>query len=510
MNIDTILTILVVLLIIFVPVVIYAIQRLGVGSGEIKIFDNIQQKSAELEADLIENLHKNKDNAECINDIKSKSVEIEKLLVDTAQLKFELIQKHNIDRIKLILTIFTVIVTLIAALSTYRNYLSMSDKDRKESLDKQFIDLSQKVASPNENEVEIAIITFPRFAIPHISKYQKAPEFKEYYNNYDDFLFDFTQKYPYVTESTTIILNVLGKKAVKRAMDSCKLHNPYSSCENLEEIYKYFKPPQFTGSVFSNTIINSLNSITNSTLQNKIVLKDEVNNPKYSFKRDKISAVDLRKKDFRGTYLRNADLEGINGEGVKFSFANLSGVDLDHSYLKDSELVDTVFRFASLKHCFLVDSLAKGADFTGANLEDSDFRNAILIEANFRDTYIASTKFNNAIIYKAKFLGKPFENNDKTIDELIEIESFQPIDRANFKNVKFSKDKNLPDFNDAIVDRENYDNLDFLNKNYKYKELTETDILKSDYVYTVEKYLINELKRNKKMGKLEKINKIYT
>lgn len=507
MNVDLILIVLVILLIIIVSIIIFAIQRIGVGESDVKIFDDIQKKSAELEADLIEDLHKRKDEAECINDIRAKSVEIEKLLIDTAQLKYELLQKHNIDRIKLFLTILTVLATGIAAVSTYINYLGMYNKDQKEDLDRQFIELSQKVASPNENEVEIAIITFPRFALP---PEKKKVKFRRKYNNYDDFLSDFTLKYPYVIESTTIILNVLEKRAVKRAQRNCKTHNPHGECKNLEELYTYFNPPPFTGSVFSNTIISSLNAITKSTLQNCVLLKDETDDPLYSFKRDKISAIDLSKKDFRGAYLRNVNFEGINGCRVKFSFANLSGADLDHAYLRDSELVNTVFRFASLKHCFLVGSLAKGADFTGTNLEDSNFSEAVLIEANFRNAYIANTKFNKAIIYKAKFLGKSFENNNKSLDELIKIETFQPVDRANFKNVRFDEKGKLPDFDGAIVDRENYEKLDFLSKNYKYKEIKETDILKSNYIYAVENYLINELKRNKKMGKLEKINKLHT
>lgn len=510
MNVELvlrILIILVILLILVVAVIIGAIQRLGIGESDVKIFDDIQKKSAELEEDLIEDLHKRKGKAECIKDIRSKSVEIEKLLVDTAQLKYEMLQKHNIDRIKLYLTILTVLATGIAAVSTYVNYLQMYNIDQKEDLDKQFIELSQKVASPNQNEAEIAIITFPRFALP---SEKKKIRFKRKYDSYDDFLSDFTQKYPYVTESTTIILNVLEKRAVDRAKRKCKVKSPHNSCEKIEEIYPYFNPPQFTGSVFSNTIISSLNSITKSTLQEGIILKDEADNKLYPFKREKISAVDLSEKDFRGAYLRNVDLEGINGKSVKLSFANLSGADLDHSYLGNSELVDTVFRFAHLNHCYLVDSLAKGADFTGAELENSDLRKAVLIGANFRNSYIANAKFNDAIIYKANFLGLPFENNNLSINDLIKLEAIKPVDCANFKKVRLQKDtktdnENLPDFDGAIVDRKNYDNLDFLNKNYNYHSLEENDIKKADYSYSIEKYLINELKKGEKMGKLGKI-----
>lgn len=515
MSINIVLVILTLLLIIFVLIIIYAIQRLGVGESEIKIFDEIQKKSAELESDLIEDLHKRKDEAECINDIKSRSVEIEKLLVDTAQLKYEMIQKHNIDRIKLSLTILTAIATGIAAVSTYSNYLVMSDKDRKEGLDKQFIELAQKVASKNDKEAEIAIITFPRFALPYISEYRKySPKFKKHYKNYDAFLVDFTQKYPYVVESTTIILNTLEERAIRKAKEKCRIENPTGRCESIEEFYPYFSPPQFTGSIFSDTIINSLNAITKNTLQNCITLKDEVGNPEYSFKREKISAVNLSGKDFRGAYLRNVNFEGINGKCVKFCYANLSGADLDHSYLGSALLVNTVFRFASLKHCYLVDSLAKGADFTGADLEDSDFRKSILIQAIFRDACIANAKFNDTVIYKANFLGLPSKDNNSSIDKLIKLEAFTPVDKSNFKDVRLQENldykavnEKLPDFDGAIVDIKNYTDLDFLNNNYTYKELKKDDISKiskkNGYSYSIEKYLQNELK-SEKIGILKK------
>lgn len=508
-NIDLILTILIFGLIIFIPLVFYAIHRLGIGQNEIKLFDDIEKESAQLEADLIANLNQNKNNVGHENDIQNKCVEIEKLLVDTAQLKFELIQKHNIDRIKLILTIFTVITTMIAALSTYKNYLGAADKERKSSLDNQFIELSQRVASANENEKEIAIIAFPRFALPNISRYQASSEIKKEYKDYDAFMFDFMRKYPYVAESTTIILNELEKKSVERARKQCKMHNASDDCEHIEDLYDYFEA-SFGGSVYANTIISSLNLITNETLQSDVVLN---NGPNGKLKRERISAIDLRKKDFRGAYLRNADLEGMNGESVKFSFANLSGANLNYSYLRSAEIANANFRFASLRKSCLVASLVKGVDFTGANFEGADLRNSVLIESIFRNAFIANAKFSKTILYNAKFSGEKFKDMDKSIDELIKMDAITPLDCANFKdvrceiNAKCTNDsEKLPEFDGAIIDANNYSKLDFLNINYDYDELKKADIMNLGCVYAVKIYLINELNKNKKMGRLVKKN----
>lgn len=499
---DTMILILVIILVIFILGIIYIIYRLGVGSNEIKLFDDIENKSA----DLIADLYKNKDDSDYINNLKAKSVEIEKLLVDTAQFKFELIQKHNIDRVKLVLTIFAVIVTIIGALSTYKNYLSMSAKDRKENLDKQFIELTQKISSDNEESKEIAIITLPRFAIPYISKYQKTPKFDKEYDNYDTFLSDFIQKYPYVSESNAIIVNELERIAIKRTKKKCKTNNNFNNCESIEELYDYFSPP-FTGTIYSNSIISSLSSITKNTLQKDIILKSEVKDI-YPYKRERISAVDLREKDFRGSYLRNVNFEGGNCERVNFSFANLSGANLNHSYLKNAVIVDTNLRYANLVHSFLASSFIKGADFTGSNLEGADFRNAVLIECIFRNASMVNTKFNNALIYKSKFFGEPFKISKKSLDELIKINSITPKASANFLDVRIgNKIETLPDFNNAIIDYENYTKLDFLNQNYTSKIITEKEIVGVGYNYAVKNYLIHEIKDGQKILRLKKIDK---
>ncbi len=189
-------------------------------------------------------------------------------------------------------------------------------------------------------------------------------------------------------------------------------------------------------------------------------------------------------------------------KGAKMSFANLSCANLNNSFLKNSTFVDTNFRGANLQYASLIASQSKGADFTGANLEGADLSYTVLIEAKFRNAYIPNTKFKESIIYNAKFLGKPIKWENKSIDELIKEESTLPVAFMNFQDARTGE--NLSDFEGAIVDYDNYSKLSFLKNNYTYKELNESDILKSGYVYAVKNYLINELKKGNKVGKLIK------
>lgn len=506
-NINILLTVLISLLFILIPLVIYAIHRLGIGPNEIKLIEDIEKKGTEIDSELKAEVNNKKNTSKGRNYSNSKCIEIEKLLIDTAQLKFQVTHKHNIDRLKLVLTIFTVVTTLIATLTTFNNYVAMSNKDRKANLDEQFVKMAQIVASENENEREIAIIAFPRFALPSISQNEKFPELKKEYESYDDFIFDFMQKYPYVVESTSIIINELEKKAFKNAEKLCKADNIHNNCKTTKDLYDYFRQP-FTGTVYLNTIINSLNLITNETLQKNIIIKDEAGK---SLVRNRISGIDLRKKYLYGAYFRNVNFQGMNAKNVKFISANLSNANLSYSYLEKAEIVNTNFRFANLSNACLVNSLVNRNDFTGANLAGADFTSTLCTNSIFRNANIANAKFNNAVLYDAKFLGDNLKIVNKPIDELVKLDAITPSDNSNYENARCGinerctqNSKNLPDFNGAIIDLNNYQNIDFINGNYYYKELNKTDILNSNYEYAIRIYLVNEKTHGKKIGVLKK------
>ena len=75
----------------------------------------------------------------------------------------------------------------------------------------------------------------------------------------------------------------------------------------------------------------------------------------------------------------------MKGEDSLLKGANLSGANLDKAELHDANLEGINLSGASLRHAGLISANLKGADLSGTDLEEAGLNNAILIDANLND-----------------------------------------------------------------------------------------------------------------------------
>jgi Pentapeptide repeats (8 copies) len=78
------------------------------------------------------------------------------------------------------------------------------------------------------------------------------------------------------------------------------------------------------------------------------------------------------------------DFIDIDINGVNFTGAILSGIDLQCSRLIDANLPDTDLRGADLQYTFLVNANLEGANLQGANLKRANLQGANLKNANLK------------------------------------------------------------------------------------------------------------------------------
>lgn len=136
-------------------------------------------------------------------------------------------------------------------------------------------------------------------------------------------------------------------------------------------------------------------------------------------KKADLSGADLRKAQLKGTQLNNADLSNAKLNGADLRGADLSNAKLDGTDFKGclyNEKTKFPLHFtrhhhsmylisaktdlsnADLSGCYVYD-----ADLKGANLKNANFTGADLRKANFRDANLRGTNFKDANLSGAKF-----------------------------------------------------------------------------------------------------------
>ena len=87
---------------------------------------------------------------------------------------------------------------------------------------------------------------------------------------------------------------------------------------------------------------------------------------------------DLSKSSIAGAVVRDADLSGVDLHGTVLTLSDLKGSNLEGIDLTDT-LSDRVnFQKTNLKNAVLVNMIASGSSFAGANIEGADFTYAVL------------------------------------------------------------------------------------------------------------------------------------
>ncbi len=145
----------------------------------------------------------------------------------------------------------------------------------------------------------------------------------------------------------------------------------------------------------------------------------------------------LSRRNFSATDLRNADLTGISVHDGKFNASDLrgtdfSGSDLTNSSFKFSALNGARFDGANLSRAKFLTSDMKRASFTGCILDNTDFRGAILSGVSFDNLTLTGTIFDQTMLN-----GTTFRN-------------------AILRNVSFNTDVRKAVFDDAKMDKLTY------------------------------------------------------
>ena len=145
----------------------------------------------------------------------------------------------------------------------------------------------------------------------------------------------------------------------------------------------------------------------------------------------------LVRKNFSASDLRNADLTGIavhDGKfnGSDFRGTDFSGSDLTNSSFKWSDLINARFDGANLSGAKFLTSDLRNASFNGCVMENTSFRAAVLSGVSFDNQTFIGTVFDHA-----ELNGTTFRN-------------------AVFRNVSFKADVKKAVFDGATMDKLTY------------------------------------------------------
>jgi uncharacterized protein YjbI with pentapeptide repeats len=123
----------------------------------------------------------------------------------------------------------------------------------------------------------------------------------------------------------------------------------------------------------------------------------------------------LVRKNFIATDLRNADLTGVAVHDGKFDSSDLrstdfSGSDLTNSSFKFSDLNGVRFDGANISGAKFLTSDLRNASFTGCIMENTSFRAAVLSGVSFDNQTFIGTIFDNAELKGTTFRNAVFRN----------------------------------------------------------------------------------------------------
>lgn len=123
----------------------------------------------------------------------------------------------------------------------------------------------------------------------------------------------------------------------------------------------------------------------------------------------------LVRRNFSATDLRNADLTGVAVHDGKFNFSDLrgtdfSGSDLTNSSFKWGDLQNVRFDGANLSGANFLTSDLRNASFIGCILENTSFRGAVLSGVSFDNSTFTGTNFDNAELNGTTFRNAVFRN----------------------------------------------------------------------------------------------------
>jgi BTB/POZ domain-containing protein KCTD9 len=147
--------------------------------------------------------------------------------------------------------------------------------------------------------------------------------------------------------------------------------------------------------------------------------------------------VQLVRRNFSATDLRNSDLTGVTVHDGKFDACDLRGTDFS-----GSDLTNSSFKFSDLN----------AVRFDGANLSGAKFLTSDLRKASFTGCFLDNTSFNAAVLSGVSFdnqtlTGTIFDNADL---------SGTTFRNAVLRNVSFKTDLKKTVFDGASMDKLTY------------------------------------------------------
>ena len=145
----------------------------------------------------------------------------------------------------------------------------------------------------------------------------------------------------------------------------------------------------------------------------------------------------LVRKNFSASDLRNADLAGVEVHDGKFNSSDMRGTDFS-----GSDLTNSSFRFSDLN----------GVRFDGANLSGAKFLTSDLRNASFTGCIMENTSFRAAVLSGVSFDNQTYVG---TIFDSAELNG-TTFRNAVFRNVSFKTDVKKAIFDGAKMDKLTY------------------------------------------------------
>ncbi|NJR19540.1 MAG: hypothetical protein HC785_30295 [Calothrix sp. CSU_2_0] len=194
---------------------------------------------------------------------------------------------------------------------------------------------------------------------------------------------------------------------------------------------------------------------------------------------------DLRKTDFRGAKLGNANLIGaVLGDWYPVGSADLSSTDLIGVNLSNALLIGTNLSSTNLSFADLSNANLYGANLSNANLSNAKLNGANLIRANLIGANFTSVNLSNANLHGAIYnkVTKLPDNFDLTKEQMlliapgvnlsgVELNSVN-FDDADFRGINLSN----ANLNESILSNANLSNANLSNANLSNANLSNANL----------------------------------
>jgi uncharacterized protein YjbI with pentapeptide repeats len=165
----------------------------------------------------------------------------------------------------------------------------------------------------------------------------------------------------------------------------------------------------------------------------------------------------LRGGNFRGAYLGDANLTGVN----------FSSADLSDAYLGDANLTGVNFSSANLSGANLGDANLSGANLSGANLSRTDLGSTNLSGANLSGANLGRADLSHADLNSANLTRANLSHAD--------------LSSANLKNSKLSR----ADLSNTILFGANLSDADLISINLSHADLCRADLSGADLSHAI-------------------------